>query len=77
MAAFTGAVVLVAGRRRRTTKEAIKKMPWGVIVMVCGVTVLIGVLEKTQGMSICSPTCWRDDLDAGHGDRHRSRSSPA
>ena len=33
-------------------KEAIKKMPWGVILMVCGVTVLIGVLEKTQGMSL-------------------------
>ncbi|MEO8678967.1 MAG: SLC13 family permease [Vicinamibacterales bacterium] len=33
-------------------KEAIKKMPWGVVLMVCGVTVLIGVLEKTQGMSL-------------------------
>ena len=27
-------------------------MPWGVVLMVCGVTVLIGVLEKTQGMSL-------------------------
>ena len=27
-------------------------MPWGVILMVCGVTVLIGVLEKTQGIDL-------------------------
>ena len=31
---------------------AIKAMPWGVILMVCGVTVLIALLEKTQGMSL-------------------------
>lgn len=33
-------------------KETIKRMPWGVVLLVCGVTVLIGVLEKTQGMSL-------------------------
>jgi di/tricarboxylate transporter len=27
-------------------------MPWGVIVMVCGVTVLIGLLEATGGMEL-------------------------
>jgi len=51
MAALTGAAFLSlmgAGNE----KEAIKKMPWGVVIMVCGVTVLIGVLEKTQGMSL-------------------------
>lgn len=51
MAALTGAALLSlfgAGNE----KEAIKKMPWGVVIMVCGVTVLIGVLEKTQGMSL-------------------------
>jgi Na+/H+ antiporter NhaD/arsenite permease-like protein len=31
---------------------AMKRVPWGVIVMVCGVTVLIAVLEKTGGMEL-------------------------
>jgi di/tricarboxylate transporter len=31
---------------------AIKKVPWGVIVMVTGVSVLIGLLEKTGGMEL-------------------------
>jgi di/tricarboxylate transporter len=51
MAALTAAALLSlfgAGNE----KEAIKRMPWGVVLMVCGVTVLIGVLEKTQGMSL-------------------------
>jgi di/tricarboxylate transporter len=51
MAALTGATLLsLAGAGNE--KEAIKRMPWGVVLMVCGVTVLIGVLEKTQGMSL-------------------------
>lgn len=33
------------------SKKAIKTMPWGVIMMVCGVTVLIGVMEKAGGLS--------------------------
>ena len=32
--------------------EAIKKMPWSVILMVSGVTVLIALLEKTQGLDL-------------------------
>lgn len=31
-------------------KEAMKTVPWGVIMMVCGVTVLIGVMEKAGGL---------------------------
>ena len=31
---------------------AMKRVPWGVIIMVCGVTVLISVLEKTGGMDL-------------------------
>lgn len=51
MAALTGAALLsLVGAGNE--KEAIKKMPWGVVIMVCGVTVLIGVLEKTQGMAL-------------------------
>jgi Na+/H+ antiporter NhaD/arsenite permease-like protein len=53
MAALTGAALLsLAGAADE--KEAIRRMPWGVVLMVCGVTVLIGVLEKTQGMALFS-----------------------
>ena len=34
-------------------------MPWGVIMMVCGVTVLIALLEKTQGIDLFADRCWR------------------
>jgi len=51
MAAFAGAVVLSL-LRAADDAEAIKRMPWGTILMVCGVTVLIGLLEKTGGMQI-------------------------
>jgi di/tricarboxylate transporter len=51
MAAFTGAVLLSL-LRAADDGEAIKRMPWGTILMVCGVTVLIGLLEKTGGMEI-------------------------
>jgi Na+/H+ antiporter NhaD/arsenite permease-like protein len=51
MAAFAGAVLLSL-LRAADDGEAIKKMPWSTILMVCGVTVLIGLLEKTGGMQI-------------------------
>jgi Na+/H+ antiporter NhaD/arsenite permease-like protein len=51
MAALTGAMILsLAGAADE--KETIKRMPWNVVLMVCGVTVLIGVLERTQGMDL-------------------------
>jgi len=33
-------------------QKAIKGMPWGVILMVTGVTVLIALLEKTEGLGL-------------------------
>ena len=51
MGAFLGAVILVltgAG----DDGEAVKRMPWRVIVMVCGVTVLISLVEKAQGLDL-------------------------
>jgi di/tricarboxylate transporter len=33
-------------------REAIQKMPWGVILMVTGVTVLVSILERTNGMEL-------------------------
>ena len=51
MGAFACAVILsLAGAGDLT--EAIKKLPWAVIVMVCGVSILTGLLEKTQGMAL-------------------------
>jgi len=49
--AFAGAVVLVLGRCA-DDGEAIKRMPWRVILMVTGVTVLIAILEKAQGIEL-------------------------
>jgi Na+/H+ antiporter NhaD/arsenite permease-like protein len=51
MGAFAAAVVLVLFRCG-DDRAAIKKMPWGVITMVCGVTVLIAVLEKAEGIDL-------------------------
>ena len=51
MAAFAGAVVLVLSRSA-DDGEAIKRMPWRVIVMVCGVTVLIALVERAQGIDL-------------------------
>ena len=51
MAALTGATILsIAGAAEE--KETIKRMPWNVVLMVCGVTVLIGIFERTQGMDL-------------------------
>jgi Na+/H+ antiporter NhaD/arsenite permease-like protein len=51
MAAFTGAALL-ALLRVADHRDAIRRMPWAVIVMVCGVTVLIALLEKTGGLAL-------------------------
>ena len=51
MAAFAGAVILVLTGAGDDV-EAVKRMPWRVIVMVCGVTVLISLVEKAQGIDL-------------------------
>ena len=51
MAAFAGAVILVLSGAG-DDGEAVKRMPWRVIVMVCGVTVLIALVEKAQGIDL-------------------------
>ncbi|HYE88644.1 MAG TPA: SLC13 family permease [Vicinamibacterales bacterium] len=51
LAALTGAALLSIVRAA-DEKDAIKKMPWSVILMVCGVTVLIGVLSAQRGMDL-------------------------
>ncbi len=51
MAAFAGAVVLSLFRAA-DEEEAIRNVPWGTILMVSGMTVLISLLEKTNGMQL-------------------------
>ncbi|MGH8759689.1 MAG: SLC13 family permease, partial [Burkholderiales bacterium] len=53
--AFVGAA-MVSLARAADEKQALKDMPWGVMLMVCGVTVLIGVAEKTGGMELLTST---------------------
>src|SRR5262245_40414128 len=49
--AFVASVVLVL-TKCADDGEAMKKMPWRVIVMVTGVTVLISILEKAEGIDL-------------------------
>jgi Na+/H+ antiporter NhaD/arsenite permease-like protein len=51
LSAFAAASVLILFGIGDDSR-AIAQVPWAVIVMVCGVSVLIGVLEKTGGMDL-------------------------
>ena len=51
MGAFVAAAILSLARAA-DEEATVKCMPWGVILMVCGVTVLVEVLAKTGGMDL-------------------------
>lgn len=51
MGAFVGAAILSLARAA-DEEQAIQAMPWGVILMVSGVTVLVEVLGKTGGLDL-------------------------
>lgn len=51
LAAFAAAALIVLARLA-DEPTAVRRIPWGVIVMVCGVTVLIALLDKTGGMDL-------------------------
>ena len=51
LGAFACAIVL-AVLRAGDESEAVNLMPWRVIMMVCGVTVLISVLDETGGLAL-------------------------
>jgi di/tricarboxylate transporter len=51
LTAMAGASLLSMARAA-DEQAAIRKMPWGVILMVSGVTVLIALTEKTQGLDL-------------------------
>ncbi|HSL23550.1 MAG TPA: SLC13 family permease [Vicinamibacterales bacterium] len=49
--AFVAAVLLIV-TRAADEAAAVRRMPWSPILMVCGVSLLVGVLEKTGGMEL-------------------------
>jgi di/tricarboxylate transporter len=51
MGAFVGAAILSLARAA-DEEQAIQCMPWGVILMVSGVTVLVEVMAKTGGLEL-------------------------
>jgi Na+/H+ antiporter NhaD/arsenite permease-like protein len=51
MGAFVAAAILSLARAA-DEEQAIRSMPWGVILMVSGVTVLVEVLAKTGGLDL-------------------------
>jgi di/tricarboxylate transporter len=51
MAAIIAAAIMTLCRASNE-EQAVKTMPWNVILMVCGVTVLISILEKKGGMDL-------------------------
>jgi di/tricarboxylate transporter len=53
LSAFGAALVLLMARAATET-DAVRRMPWGVILMVSGMSVLVGLLEVTGGMELFS-----------------------
>lgn len=51
MGAFAGAAILILSRQADETL-AIRSIPWGVVLMVCGVTILAAVVDKTGGTEL-------------------------
>lgn len=53
LSAFAGAAILIMARAAED-HSAVAAVPWSVLLMVSGVSVLVGVLEKTGGMDLFS-----------------------
>jgi di/tricarboxylate transporter len=53
LSAFAAALLLIVVRAADET-TAVRKVPWGIILMVTGVSVLIALLEKNGGMAMFS-----------------------
>ena len=75
MGAFAAAALLSL-LRVADEKETVRAMPWGVILMVCGVTVLTSLLETTGGIDLFSSILARFSTQkfryGAHRVRHRS-----
>lgn len=51
LSAFAASAILLVARAA-DDGTAVRGVPWGIIMMVCGMSVLIAVLEKTGGMDL-------------------------
>lgn len=51
LAAFTAAAAIIAARLA-DERAALKTMPWAAILMVCGVSMLVAMAERTGGMAL-------------------------
>ncbi len=51
LSAFTAAILLVM-LRAADERKSIARVPWSIVLMVCGVSVLVAVLEATGGMDL-------------------------
>jgi len=51
LSAFAGVTLLIA-LRAVDERQAIARVPWTIVLMVCGVSVLVAVLEATGGMDL-------------------------
>jgi di/tricarboxylate transporter len=51
LSAFAGVALLIA-LRAVDERQAIARVPWTIVLMVCGVSVLVAVLEATGGMEL-------------------------
>ena len=51
LSAFAASALLLLARQGDES-AAVKRVPWGIIMMVCGVSMLIGILERTGGMDL-------------------------
>ncbi|MBI5759837.1 MAG: hypothetical protein HZA46_15065 [Planctomycetales bacterium] len=53
LGAFAAAVVLIAVRAANE-REAVRQLPWGVVLMVAGTSTLVAVAERTGGLKLFS-----------------------
>ncbi len=51
LSAFAASALIVLARAGDDT-AAVRQMPWAAIVMVCGMTMLVALVEKTGGMEV-------------------------
>ncbi len=72
LSAFAAAAILLVARAA-DDGTAVRGVPWGIIMMVCGVSVLIAVLEKTGGMDLFTSLLARLGVAVVHQRRHRVR----
>jgi Na+/H+ antiporter NhaD/arsenite permease-like protein len=49
-----GAALLLSLTRLGDERAALATIPWETILMVCGMTVLMGILERTGGIELCT-----------------------